>query len=126
MRGDTFLSSAPAAAPDEPVTGSTAAGPAAGLSNIEENTKGANKPGSIVWVLTLGVFYFIYYYLYNKKWKEAVSTDALLSFMHLAASVTILAVVGINLANVFFTKLAAMRIPVLSRAAGAALPLFHL
>ena len=126
MRGDSYLSLAPAAAPDEPVQASTAEGPAAGVSNIEKNMELAKKPGSIWWLILMLGLYAIYYVLYNRRLKEAIDTDALLAFIHQAFSVTILVVVGVNLANVLLTKLAAMRIPLISKVAGTYLPLFHL
>lgn len=126
MRGDAYLSAAPAAAPDEPVKASTAEGPAAGTSNLESNMELAKTPGSVWWLLLLGGLYFGYYVLFNRKLKEAISADAVLAFIHQAVTITVLAVVGVNLMNVFLTKLAAMRIPLLSRVAGTYLPLFHL
>jgi hypothetical protein len=126
MRGDAYLSAAPVASSDEPVAASTAQGPAAGVSNIQENMQAANKPGSVVWLLLLGVLVAVYYYFYNKNWKEAISADGILAFLHQSFMTTLLVVVGINMANVFLTKLAAMKIPGISKAAGTFLPLFHL
>jgi hypothetical protein len=126
MRGDAYLSAAPSAAPDEPVHASTAQGPSTGISNIEENMQPAIKPGSIYWLLALWGIVGVYYYLYNAKWKDAVSKDGILTFLHQSFVTTALVVVGVNLANVFFTKLAALKIPLVSRGAGAMLTLFHL
>lgn len=126
MRGDYYLGSAPVEANDEPVQASTAEGPAAGVSNIEENIQLARKPGSVWWLMLLGILYFGYYVLYNRKLKEAISADAFLAFLHQAVSITVLAVFGINVMNVFLTKISAMRIPLFSRMAGTLLPLFHL
>lgn len=126
MRGDNYLSLAPAAVSEEPVRASTAEGPAAGVSNIEKNMELAKKPGSLWWLLLLTGLYALYYVLFNRRLKEAVNADAILAFIHQAFSVTILAVVGVNLANVLLTKLAALKIPLLSRVAGTYLPLFHL
>lgn len=127
MRGDIYTAAAPMEAMDEPVKASTAEGPApGGLSNVEKNTDLAKKPGSVWWLMLMGVLYFGYYVLYNKKLKDAVDKDALLAFLHQALGVTVLAVVGVNVMNVFLTKLSAMRIPVLSKMAGTFLPLFHL
>lgn len=126
MRGDGYVSQAPAAVSDETVTASTAAGPQAGTSNIEENTSAAKSPGSVVWLLSLLGIAAAYYYLYNKNWKEAVSKDGILAFLHQSFIVTLLAVAGINIFNVVLTKLAAMKIPLVSRVAGTFLPLFHL
>jgi len=126
MRGDIYLATAPAAASDEPVQASTAAGPSAGVSNIQENMQPAAKPGSVVWLLTLLALMAGYYWLYNKKLKEIISADAILSFAHYALATTLAVVVGVNLFNVFLTKMAAMKIPGISKAAGAFLPLFHL
>jgi hypothetical protein len=115
---------------DQIITPSTstiaaAATPTTG-SNLEANMQPAKTPGSLVWLLSLAALYFVYYYFYNKKWKEVINADAVLSFLHNALTVTILAVVGINLMNVFLTKVGALKIPFLSKAAGTMLPLFHL
>jgi hypothetical protein len=107
-------------------TDQTAAAPAQTGSNLAQNTTAANSPGSVYWLLLLTGLYFIYYYWYNRSWKESINKDAVLSFLHQACSVAILAAVGINIINVLLTKLAALKIPVLSKVAGTFLPLFHL
>lgn len=109
-----------------PSTDTTAAAPAAPGSNVEDNTSLAVKPGSLWWLILLTGLYILYYWGYNKKWRESVTSSAFFSFLHNAFSITILAVVGVNLINVFLTKLSALKIPVISRVAGTFLPLFHL
>lgn len=107
-------------------TESSAFTPADGNSNVADNTALAVKPGSIWWAMLLLGLYIIYYWMYNVKWRDTISKDAVLAFLHDAFSISILAAVGINLINVFLTKLAALKIPFLSRVAGTFLPLFHL
>lgn len=128
MRGDVFNTGI-SPSPDEivaPSSAATAAAPAAPGSNVDDNMQLAKQPGSVYWLLLLAALYGIYYWMYNVKWKEAVNTSALLAFLHNALSITILATVGVNLINVFLTKLAALKIPVISKTAGTFLPLFHL
>jgi len=107
---------------------SSTAGAASGSngSNVDENMSLAKKPGSVWWLMLLTALYFFYYYMYNRKWKEAINADAVLAFLHNALSITIMAAVGFNIINVFLTKLAAMKIPGISKVAGTFLPLFHL
>jgi hypothetical protein len=128
MRGD--YAGSPVTDTDTLITpsASSTAGASSGStgSNVDDNMSLAKSPGSVWWLLLLGALYFVYYYLYNKSWKDAINTNALLAFLHNALSITILAVVGVNLMNVFLTKLAALKIPGISKAAGTFLPLFHL
>lgn len=121
------MSAAPAAAPDEPVQPSTAQGPAAGVSNIEKNTELASKPGSIWWWVVVAALYVLWDYFQTRdKLSSALQPRNIRANLHNLIVVTIAAVIGINGFNVFLTKLAAMKIPLLSRAAGTVLPLFHL
>lgn len=96
-------------------------------SNLEENTKLANKPGSIVWWLVLLAVYMAWDYFSNKgKLGEAIEPANVKTNWYNILWATVAVVLGVNFFNVLLTKLAAMRIPLLSKMAGALLPLFHL
>jgi orotate phosphoribosyltransferase len=64
--------------------------------------------------------------MYNKKWKEAISKSAIFTFTHFMVSVGIAALIFFNLGNVFLTKVAALKIPVLSATCGALLTLWSI
>ena len=111
---------------EEPVQASTAGISTTG-SNIEENTKAAKSPGSVYWWLTILGVYLAWDYVQNReKVSEAIKPRNLRANAHNLVLISAAAVIGINGMNILLTKLAAMRIPVLSKVAGAILPLYHL
>jgi hypothetical protein len=127
MRGDMFLGQSPVEQNDEPVTPSTQEVTVQGGSNLEENTKAANKPGSIIWWAVLFAAYLAWDYAQGRtKISESIQPRNMRANVHNLIVVGAASVIFINGANVLFTKLAAMKIPVVSRVAGTFLPLFHL
>jgi hypothetical protein len=131
MRGDAFLSvgdSSPAqggsnmenANVQAPTTDVTADG----NSNLAANTAGAKY--SVWWLMLIGVVYFIWGYIQNKKIGESLKPANIEANFHNIIVVSLSAIIGINVLNVVLTKLAAMRIPFLSRLAGSFLPLVSL
>ena len=127
MRGDVYMNGSPTESVDEPVQASSISTEPITGSNIEENTKAAKKPGSVYWWLTvLGLYLLWDWYQNNEKVSEALKPRNIRANAHNILLITVAAVIGVNGMNILFTKLAAMRIPVLSKMAGAVLPLFHL
>lgn len=96
-------------------------------SNLEKNTEYANKPGSIVWWLVLLGIYMAWDYFSNReKLGESIKPANIRTNWYNILWATVAVVLGVNFFNVLLTKLAAMKIPVISKAAGTILPLFHL
>lgn len=123
MRGDAFMGGFSPVV-EEPVQGSTeVAAPATG-NNLAENTQPAKH--SIMWWLMLAVLYFIWDFVQTRnKVTEAIQPRNIRANAHNLLVIGVGAVVFLKGANVLLTKLAAMRIPVVSRIAGAFLPLFN-
>lgn len=97
------------------------------MTNLEENTQAGRKQGSIVWWLMLFLVYLGWDYIQTReKVTEAVQPRNIRANIHNLAVIGLAAVLFINGANVLLTKLSAMRIPLISKGAGALLPLFHL
>lgn len=97
------------------------------INNVEENTKWAVTPGSVYWLFLLTLVYVLWGYWQNKEGaRESLSPGDLKNNLGNIVKITLAVAIGFNIMNVFLTKLAAMRIPVLSRIAGTFLPLFHL
>jgi len=100
---------------------------AAPTSNLETNVEAAQQPGSIVWWVMLLVLYLTWDVLQNHtKLGEALAPSNVRANVHNIIIITLAAVVGLNGLNVLFTKLAALKIPVVSKAAGTLLPLVSL
>jgi hypothetical protein len=111
-------------------TGDTVNTPAAAggqSTNMEENTKLAQKPGSIVWWMVMLAVYLGWDYFSNReKLREAIQPANIRTNWYNIIWATVAVVLGINFFNILLTKLAALRIPGISKAAGTLLPLFHL
>jgi hypothetical protein len=87
----------------------------------------AQQPGSIVWWVMLLVLYLTWDVLQNHtKLGETLAPSNVRANVHNIIIITLAAVVGLNGLNVLFTKLAALKIPVVSKAAGTLLPLVSL
>ena len=96
-------------------------------TNLEENVQAANKPGSIIWWVVLLVVYIVWDYFQTRdKIQTALEPSNVRANLHNIIVIGFAAVIFINGMNVLCTKLAALKIPVVSRAAGAMLPLFNL
>lgn len=96
-------------------------------SNIEKNMEPANKPGSIVWLLVILGVYLLWDYIQNKSsLSDSLDAANVRANVHNLMVIGFASVIFINLMNVLLTKLAALEIPLLSKTAGAMLPLFHL
>jgi hypothetical protein len=93
----------------------------------QENMSAAKSPGSIVWWVTLLLVYIGWdFFQNNERIRNSLEPANIRANIHNLIVIGLGAVIFINGGNVLFTKLAAMRIPVLSRVAGTMLPLFHL
>lgn len=97
-----------------------------GGDNIAQNTKLAQTPGSLYWLLILTALYGIWGYWQNKNATEAFSPGEMRINLINFFKVTITVAIGFNLINVFLTKLSAMRLPLLSKLAGTFLPFFSI
>ena len=127
MRGDVYMNGSATEAIDEPVQASSISTEPVTGSNIEENTRAATKPGSVYWWLTiLGLYLLWDWYQNSEKVNEALKPRNIRANAHNILLITVAAVIGVNGMNILLTKLAAMKIPVLSKVAGAILPLYHL
>lgn len=94
--------------------------------NVSSNTKGAKKYAAYYW-LGLLVLYFGWNYLQHRKnIATELKPENVKANAHNIAVITLASVIGINGLNVLCTKLAAMKIPGISRLAGAMLPLVSL
>lgn len=115
--------------PAEEMTGNQAAQiPASTPStNLEENVQAANKPGSIIWWVVLLVVYIAWDYFQTRdKIQSALEPSNVRANLHNIVVIGFAAVIFINGMNVLCTKLAALKIPMVSKAAAAMLPLFNL
>ena len=127
MRGDQ--NAIAAIYPAEEMTGNQAAQiPVSTPStNLEENVQAANKPGSIIWWVVLLVVYIAWDYFQTRdKIQSALEPSNVRANLHNIVVIGFAAVIFINGMNVLCTKLAALKIPVVSKAAAAMLPLFNL
>lgn len=125
MRGMNWTIPAPNS-PDEAVEEAAVMADKSG-SNLEKNTELARKPGSVWWWLTLIGLYFAWDYFQTRgRLSDAIKPANIRANWHNLVVIGIAAVIVINGFNILLTKLAAMRIPVVSRVAGAFLPLFNL
>jgi len=126
MRGDNIA--IPASGTVLPEEQQSAAMPtSAPTSNLEKNTEAAQSPGSIVWWGLLLVLYLGWDYLQNNsKLGEGLEPSNIRANVHNIIIITLAAVIGINGLNVLFTKLAALKIPGVSKAAGTMLPMVSL
>lgn len=97
----------------------------AGISNTQKNTDG-NSQVSVWWVFMLAAMYFIWGYLQHKTLKEDLSPQNIGANLHNMLVITFAAAIGINILNVFFTKLAALNIPGLSAFSGRMIPMVRL
>lgn len=114
----------PAALEDQAAVMAPATAPG---TNIEDNLVKGRAPGSIAWWLVLVGIYFVFDYLMNRdKVFEAVQPRNIRANLWNLAIIGTACLIFVNGGNVLFTKLAAMKIPIVSRVAGAILPLFHL
>lgn len=94
-------------------------------TNMQDNTKAATN--SIYWWGLLFGLYFVWDYIQGqKKVADVVKPSNVRANVHNLFISGMAAVIFINAFNVFFTKLAALKIPVLSKVSGALLPLFNL
>lgn len=83
--------------------------------------------GSLFWALLLLGMYAFWGWLDEKKtMSKDFSAGELKANLSNFVKVTLIVVIGINLINVFLTKVADLRIPILSKVAGAYLPLFSI
>lgn len=117
----------PGPVPTDPVEATSTPVEAATGSNMEENTRLANKPGSIVWwTVLLGIYLAWDYFANREKLWQAIEPANIRTNWYNILWATVAVVLGVNMFNILLTKLAAMRIPLVSKAAGTVLPLFHL
>jgi len=92
-----------------------------------DNMSAAKSPGSIWWWVVLLLVYIAWdFFQNNEKVRNSLEPANIRANVHNLVVVGLGAVIFINGANVLFTKLSAMRIPILSRVAGTMLPLVHL
>jgi hypothetical protein len=125
MRGDIFLSQTPEPVTEKQPVAST--GPeAGGQDNVSENMKAAKKGSIWFWTALLALYFIWDYVQSHAKIKESLEPKNIRANFHNLAIIGIGAAVFINGMNVLLTKLASMRIPLLSKAAGSMLPLFNL
>lgn len=95
-------------------------------TNLSENTKIANKHSIWFWGGLLALYFFWDYIQTRRNVQESLEPANIRANLHNLVVIGIGAVVVINGMNVFLTKLASMKIPVVSKIAGNLLPLFHL
>lgn len=85
------------------------------------------KVGSLTWALLLLVLYVVWGYWDEKKTAaKTLGVGEIKANLSNFFKITIVVVIGINLINVFLTKLATLRIPVISNVAAAYIPLFSM
>jgi len=90
-----------------------------------ENTDGNDKY-SLFWLFGVVFLYFIWGWLQGRKLQGEIKPANIGANLHNIVVVTLSAVIGINLMNVFFTKISSMNIPLLSKFSGRMVPLFRL
>lgn len=95
-------------------------------NNMQNNTQLANSPGSVYWLFLVTIVYIAWGYWQDKGMKESLTPGSLKLNLHNIVGITLAVIVGMNFIQVFLTKLAAMRIPLISKTAGTFLPLTHL
>lgn len=96
-------------------------------NNLQNNTQFATSPGSVYWLFLLVVVYIGWGYWQNRdSYKESLTPGTMRANLNNIVGITLASIIGINIMQVFLTKLGAMRIPVLSKVAGTFLPLAHL
>lgn len=122
MRGTNLLSATMEPVPEEVEQNQVSA--EMPETNIQKNT---NAKGSIIWWLVLAGLYLVWDIVQNKsKLGDTIDPANIRANLHNIVVIGIGAVVFINGINVLCTKLAAVRIPGVSRIAGSLLPLFNL
>lgn len=123
MRGTNLLTAGLEPVPEEVVNNEVSA--SMPETNIQQNTTGAK--GSIIWWLILAGLYLAWDMIQNKsKLGDSLDPANIRANFHNIVVIGIAAVVFINGMNVLCTKLAAMKIPGVSKLAGSLLPLFNL
>lgn len=123
MRGTNLLSAGMEPVPEEVINNEVSA--SMPETNIQQNTAGAK--GSIIWWLVLAGLYLAWDVIQNKsKLGDSLDPANIRANFHNIVVIGIAAVVFINGMNVLCTKLAAMKIPGVSKLAGSLLPLFNL
>ncbi len=123
MRGTNLLSASTEPIPEEIEQNQIAA--EMPETNIQKNTGSAK--GSIIWWVILAGLYLVWDIIQNKsKLGDSIDPANIRANLHNIIVIGIGAVVFINGFNVLCTKLAAMKIPGISRLAGSLLPLFNL
>lgn len=123
MRGTNLLSAGMEPVPEEVINNEVSA--SMPETNIQQNTAGAK--GSIIWWLVLAGLYLAWDIIQNKsKLGDSLDPANIRANVHNIVVIGIAAVVFINGMNVLCTKLAAMKIPGVSKLAGSLLPLFNL
>jgi len=112
----------------QPATESVAASTGEDAMSVgQDNMSAAKSPGSIYWWVTLLLVYIGWdFFQNNEKVRNSLEPSNIRANIHNLVVIGLGSVIFINGGNVLFTKLAAMRIPVLSKIAGTILPLFHL
>lgn len=96
-------------------------------TNMEKNMEPAKNPGSVVWLLVILGLYLVWDYVQNKSsLSDSLDAANVRANVHNLLVIGFGAVIFVNLFAVLLTKLAALDIPIISKTAGAILPLFHL
>lgn len=95
-----------------------------GQSNtLTENMSLGKNPGSVWWLLLMFVIYFVWDYAQGKKpIADAIEPSNIRANLHNMLVIGLAAAIFFNGANVVLTKLASMKIPVISKTAGTFLP----
>lgn len=123
MRGTNLLTAGLEPVPEEVINNEVSA--SMPETNIQQNTAGAKS--SIIWWLVLAGLYLVWDMIQNKsKLGDSLDPANIRANFHNIVVIGIAAVVFINGMNVLCTKLAAMKIPGVSKLAGSLLPLFNL
>jgi uncharacterized membrane protein YccF (DUF307 family) len=123
MRGTNLLTAGLEPVPEEVVNNEVSANMPE--TNIQQNTAGSK--GSIIWWLVLAGLYLAWDMIQNKsKLGDSLDPANIRANFHNIVVIGIAAVVFLNGMNVLCTKLAAMKIPGVSKLAGSLLPLFNL
>lgn len=95
--------------------------------NTGENLDAGRQVGSVWFWFVLFLLYLVWDYIYSKKTvMDSIKPANIRPNLHNLAVIGVGAVIFVNGFNVVLTKLAAFKIPGLSRVAGWFLPLFHL
>jgi len=127
MRGWTADSTDMMEVPEETDSSIMTAPPVNTGNNLQNNTQYATSPGSVYWLFLLAIVYVAWGYWQNREgYKKSLTPGTMVMNLHNIVGITLAVIIGMNITQVFLTKLAAMRIPFLSKAAGTFLPLSHL